>query len=83
MITWKEAKGKEILCKIEDAPGNLIMKSVKYPGLEVQLQRNEVSKGERILGVRLALDGNDNDKFKYRKQQSKVLAGKIESSPFS
>ena len=83
MITWKEAKGKEILCQIEDSPAGLSIQSVRYPGLEVKMQRNEVSKGERILGVRLSLDGNDEAEFQYRKQQAYDLAGKIRSSPFT
>ena len=48
MISWKETKGKEQLCTIEDSPEELKIQSVKYPGLEVQMQRNEVNKGERI-----------------------------------
>ena len=66
IMAWKEEKGKEVLCRVADAPGDLQMVSVKYPGKLLTLQRNEVSKGKRILGVRLALDGNDSDEFRYR-----------------
>lgn len=59
------------------------MESVKFPGLKISLQRNEVTKGERILGVRLALDGNDDDEFVFRLNQSKELAGRISGAPFS
>lgn len=83
MITWKEAKGMEVLCTIEYSPEELWLKSIKYPGLEVKIKRNEVNKGEQILGVRLALDGNNEAEFKYRKKQARDLAGKISSPPFS
>lgn len=82
MITWKEAKGTEVLCNIEDSPEELRLKLIKYPGLEVKMKRNEVNKGEQILGVRLALDGNDEAEFNNRKDQARELAGKIRSSPF-
>ena len=83
LMTWKPAHGREILETVSESRGDLSIRSVKYPGLQVLLNRNEVSKGERILGVRLALDGNDRDEFAYRLTQAKDLAGRIRSAPFS
>ena len=51
MMTWKQDKGKEVLETIEESPGDLDISSVKFPGLTVQLDRNETSTGEQILGV--------------------------------
>ena len=82
-MSWKTAKGREILETIEESPGDLELSSIKFPGLQVHLNRNEASKGERILGVRLLLDGNDKHEFEYRMGQVKELAGRICSSPFS
>ena len=67
MIAWKEAKGKEVLITKEESSEAFSLQSVRYPGSEVNIQRNDVHKGERILGVRLSLDGNDLHKFQHRK----------------
>ena len=83
IISWKEAKGNEVMCKIEDSQGELHIESIKSPGVLVPIKRNEPHHAERILGVRLALDGNDKTEFEYRLQQSKDLARKISSAPFT
>ena len=51
--------------------------------MEVELQRNEVHSAERQLGVRLAMDGNDREEYVHRLEQSKTLAGKVQTSPFN
>ena len=38
------------MCIIEESPGSLPMQSEKYPGLTVEIKRNEVTSAERILG---------------------------------
>lgn len=83
IMSWQQQHGREVLAPIAASPGDMCISSVKYPGLQVQLDRNEPSKGERLLGVRLALDGNDKDEYRYRLSQSTELSGKIMSSPLS
>ena len=57
LTTWKIHEGSEALCTIEEAPGSLSIQSGTYSGLTVDINRQEVSKVERILGVRLELIG--------------------------
>ena len=60
----------------------LRLRSEKYKGMEVEVKRNEVHSAERQLGVRLSMDGNDNEEYVFRLEQSKALAGKVLASPF-
>ena len=83
LMAWKLKKGKEEMTTIEESPGTLSLRSEKYKGMTVKLRRNEVVTAERQLGVRLAMSGHDDDEYIYRLEQSKTLAGKIHSSPFS
>ena len=83
LMTWKLHKGTEVLCNIDEAPGSLSLQSEKYTGLTVDIKRQEVTAGERILGVRLALAGGDTDEYDFRLKQAKTLAGKIGNSPLS
>ena len=45
--------------------------------------RNDVATAERQLGVRLAMDGNDQEELSYILLQSNTLAGKVMASPFN
>ena len=83
LMTWKLHKGTEVLCTINEAPGSLLSQSEKYTGLTVDIKRQEVTTGERILGVRLALEGGGTDEYNFRLQQAKTLAGKIGNSPLT
>ena len=78
-----EVGGAEELSTSEEEPGSLSIRSNKYPGMDVELRRNSVQDAEKILGVRLALDGGDEAEFSYRLDQATALAGKVTSSPFS
>ena len=49
----------------------------------MELTRNEATTAERQLGVRLAMSGLDKAEYAHQLEQSKALAGKIWSSPFS
>ena len=62
-MTWKLQSGTEELSSTSDEPGNLNLRSGKYTGLEVDLRRNSVQDAERLLGVRLALDGGDDAEY--------------------
>ena len=82
VMTWGRKKGEEILLK--DPPiKKLVLNSVKLPGYSEPVEKLETCHGERLLGVRLAMDGNDNDEFKFWLEQSKTLANKIRISPFT
>ena len=48
---------------------------------EVTIKRQEASKGTRLLGVRAAADGNFKDEYKYRLDQSRKLAGRLQNAP--
>ena len=81
-MTWKLKNGTEELITIKDEPGSLNPRSDKYTGLNVELRRNSVQDAERLLGDRLALDGDDEAEFSFRSSQANALAGKVASSPF-
>ena len=83
LMTWKLNNGTEELSSIKDEPGTLNLRSGKYTGLEVDLRCNSVQETERLLGVRLALDGGDDAEYSYRLDQAKALAGKLITSPFT
>ena len=59
MTAWKLDKGTERLCEAEDTEGSLSIESGKYIGMEVNITMNEVDRVEKILGVRLTLDEDD------------------------
>ena len=65
------------------APGNLSIRSEKYRGMKVELCRNEVQTAERQLGIRMFMNGTDSAEFLFRLDQARVLAGKVQSSPFN
>ena len=68
---------------IKDEPGSLNLRSDKYTGLDVELRRSSVQDTERLLGARLTLDGGDDVSVSFRLDQTKALAGKVDSSSFS
>ena len=68
---------------MDEAPGTFDLQSLTYPDLKKQLKRLEFSKGERVLGVRMALDGSDSDELTFRLLQVKALGAQIRMSPFS
>jgi hypothetical protein len=45
------------------------------------LQRISVTEGQRTLGVRLAPDGNDKTKFKYRILQAEMMNRQVRAAP--
>ena len=44
---------------------------------EVTIRRQEATKGTRLLGVRIAADGNFKDEYKHRLNQSRKIAGRL------
>ena len=83
VMSWIKKQGKEVMASVDESPGSFYLTSSKYVGLKKELKRIEPTKGERILGVRVALAGNDDDEHKYRLEQSKELAKNITLYPFS
>ena len=81
LMTWKLSNETEELNTNNEEPGSLSLRSDKYTGLDIELRRNSVQDAERLLGVRLALDGGDEAEFSYRLVQTTHLAGKVTSSP--
>ena len=81
VMTWEKKKGREQLKKEPVENNNLVMKSVKVPGYSEAVDQLEICHGERLLGVRLAMDGNDDDEFQWRKDQVEELASKIKVGP--
>lgn len=75
LMTWKLNNGTEERSTIADEPGALNLRSGKYTGLDVDLRRNSVQDVERLIGVRLALNGGDMTEYSYRVDQAKALAG--------
>ena len=73
--------GKEQLCKIKDAPGDISLRSEKYKGMKVKLKRNKVRVTEQQLDVRLSVWEGDTDKYLHRLEQSKSLSGKLNLPP--
>mgnify|MGYP001374099062 CR=1 FL=1 len=62
-MTWKLSHGTEELSTNREEPGSLSLSSDKYTGMDVELRRNSVKDAERLLGVRLALDGGDETEY--------------------
>ena len=83
LMAWKLKGGNEVLASIKEATGNLSLRSKKYKGLQVELNRNETSTSERKLGVRLSMDGNDDAEVAYQLDQSRTPSGKIMPPPLS
>ena len=81
VMTWEKKKGREQLKKDPVENKNLVMKSVKVPGYSEAVDQLEICHRKRLLGVRLAMDGNDEDEFQWRKDQVEELASKIKVGP--
>ena len=66
IMSWIQKGGKEVMATIEEAQGTFELKSVRDPSIRHTIKRLERNHGERILGVRISLDGNDEHEFKFR-----------------
>ena len=66
----------------EEFPGEVSMKETVNGIENVQrLERLEPSEAERVLGVRLPLDGNMKTEFIFRCRQMRALSTKVNSAP--
>ena len=83
IMSWVLQKGTEMMATVEEAPGTFKLQSLTNPEVFKDLTRLAIEVGERILGVRLALKGNDDDEYDFRLKQAKGLATKISTSPFT
>ena len=57
------------------------MNSVKLPGYSEPVDTLDSDHRERLLGVRLAINGNDADELQFRIDQVDELAEKIRAGP--
>ena len=76
-------KRKEKMCDIRDSPGHLRLRSEKYNRFKVNFRMNESMSAERQLGVLQSMCGGDEEEYIHLLLQSKELAGKVISSPFT
>ena len=81
ILAWQKAKGKELMMESNQFQKKLTMYSVKLPGYSEPVDLLERNHGERLLGVRLAINGSDADELKFRKDQVTELAEKIRTGP--
>ena len=81
VMSWAKEKGKEVLVESTKVEGKLVMNSVKLPGYSEEVERLANDQGERLLGVRVAIDGSDEDEFTFRQKQVKALAKRITTGP--
>ena len=74
--------GEEKLETIGDFPGEVGMSSLEDGRVHEQiLGRLEPNEAERVLGVRLPLDGNMKEEFIYRCKQIRDLSKKVYKAP--
>ena len=67
-----------------EAKGDLKMTSpINSTGNEEKLQRLEPSQADRVLGVRLPIDGTMIIEYEYRESQMKDFAQKLRNAPIS
>jgi hypothetical protein len=71
----------KINCK-KQAKGDLIMTSpIAAVKVGEKLSRLEPGEADRVLGIRLPLDGTMNVEYSYRVEQAKEFARKLKSTP--
>ena len=78
-MKWEFRKRTEVLCTIDEAPGSISIQSEKCKGLKVDIQRQEVTTGERILGVKLALEGGVMMNIILDCSRQKLWQGRLET----
>ena len=53
------------------------------PSCTHSIKRDEVTKGMRTLGVRLAPDGNDHDELKHRMEEATLMRDCLKTAPLN
>ena len=71
-------RGIPILKTVEALPGDCTLTA--DGGTKVTIQKVQPTTGHRLLGVRLAADGNFNDEYTHRCQQAQTQAGRLLNS---
>ena len=86
VMRWKynEVWGQQTIEQENDFPGEVGMKTVAE-GVETTqlLERLEPHQAERVLGVRVPMDGNMNMEYEFRTEQIKELSKKIFAAPIN
>ena len=65
-MSWIKEQSKEIMATVKQAPGTFTLNSVKDPGQSKTIRRLDPDYGEKIVGVRIALEGSDTDEFTHQ-----------------
>ena len=65
---WDE-NGAPSYKSIAEAPGEVWIRD--FDGIRKKLKRIEPNVGDKMLGIRLSMDGNDKDEYEFRLQQAK------------
>ena len=74
VMSWITKNGKEVLASNMEAPGSFHLTSVLDPSISKLIKRLEPQHGERVLGVRLSLDGNDDQEYAFRLKKIQALS---------
>ena len=86
VMKWKYCQvwGQATLETPKDFPGKLGLENHDNDTKTIQyLERLEPRQAERVLGVRVPMDRNMNEEFKYRKQQIRELSRKVMQAPIN
>ena len=71
-------RGIPVLKTVEQLPGSCVLQGTD--GKPVTIKKVQPTDGHRLLGVRLAADGNFKDEFIYRREQAETIAGRLTNS---
>ena len=80
--SWVRTCGREKMATVNDTSGTFTLQSEKDPDQCKTIKKLDPRHGERVLGVRLALAGNNDYKYIFRLTKAKELTNNYESRPF-
>ena len=86
VMRWRYSKdwGEATMETKKEFPGKLGLDSEQVGIISTQyLERLEPSQAERVLGVRVPMDGNMNEEYNFRKSQIRDLSKKIQGAPIN
>ena len=77
----EKSRGKEEVVKKKDFKHKLILQSVKLPGYSEEVKLFDPSHAEELLGVFMAMDGNDSRDHRKGILQVQALSKNVSKSP--
>ena len=86
IMKWKYSRdwGEETIESAKDFPGQLGLDNTKGNNNDTEyLERLEPRQAERVLGVRIPMDGNMYEELKYRQQQIRELSRNVTRAPIN